>query len=67
LLNLARPERLFAAFGRESLALLGTVAAPRRRTSARFARLVELPTPWFVGKSNAFRYLVNQLLAALAD
>jgi len=46
---LARPERLFAACGRESLAALGTVTAARRRPSARCARLVELPTPWFVG------------------
>jgi len=36
---------LFAACGRESLAALGTVAAARRRPSARYARLVELPTP----------------------
>jgi hypothetical protein len=41
---LARLERLFATFGRESLAALGTVAAARRRPSARFARLVELGT-----------------------
>jgi hypothetical protein len=33
---------LFAAYGRESLASLETVAASRRRPSARFARLVEL-------------------------
>jgi len=48
LIELARPERLLAGFARSSLAALGTVAAARRRPSARFARLVELPTPWFV-------------------
>jgi hypothetical protein len=46
---MARPERVLAGFARSSLATLGTVAAARRRPSARFARLVELPTPWFVG------------------
>ena len=51
LVYLARPSRLFAAFGRESLAALGTAAAARRRPSRRLtAPLVELPTPWFVGK-----------------
>jgi len=35
---LPRPERLFAAFGRESLAALGTVAAARRRPSQRLRR-----------------------------
>jgi len=65
---LARPERLFAAFGRESLAALGTVAAARRRPSRRrTAPLVELPTPWFVGRLKIFRYPVNQWLAALAS
>ena len=39
--NIGRPERVFAAFGRESLAALGTVAAARRRPAARCARLVE--------------------------
>jgi hypothetical protein len=40
---------LLAGFARSSLAALGTAAA-RRRPSTRFARLVELPTPWFVGR-----------------
>jgi len=40
----ARPSRLFAAFGRESLTPLGTVAAARQRPSARYAHLVELAT-----------------------
>ena len=57
---MARPERLFAACGRESLAALGTVAAARRRPSARFARLVELPTPWFVGASWKLQTILNQ-------
>jgi hypothetical protein len=62
LMILARPERLFAAFGRESLATLGTVAAVRRRPSARFARLVELPIPWFEGRRRTFRVLlINKL------
>jgi hypothetical protein len=57
---MAHPERLFAAFGRESLAALGTVAAARRRPSARYARLVELPTPWFVGTSGALKsFFIN--------
>src|SRR5688572_18386035 len=33
-----RPSRVFAAFGRESLALLGTVAAARRRPWRRLRR-----------------------------
>jgi hypothetical protein len=41
---LARPERWLAGFARSSLAALGTVAAARRRPSARYARLVELGT-----------------------
>ena len=48
--QMGRPSRVFADYGRESLAALGTVAAARRRPSARCARLVELPTPWFVGR-----------------
>jgi hypothetical protein len=56
LLNLARSERLFAACGHEAATSFAAPAAP----------LVELPTPWFVGRLFRTCRFVIQLLAALA-
>ena len=54
LVLLSRPERLLAGFARSSLAA--------RRPSARFARLVELPTPWFEACLEfCIRFRVNKL------